>query len=167
MNVAQALKALGACRLGALCWTWTLVLVLAPMARAQTESPAVWLNAGFYTAHFSRNHQLRDANPGLGLEYSLNADTRLTAGRFLNSDNAYSNYLGVYYQPWQLGTWKAGAAAGLFNGYPKAFGGGWFPAVLPVVSWEGNSLGINVALVPEIKNRLYGGFSFQLKYRIP
>jgi len=47
----------------------------------------------------------------------------------------------------------------------KAFDGGWFPAVLPVVSWEYQQLGISVMLVAPLKDRLYGAVSFQLKYR--
>ena len=147
----------------------TLVLGLGwapPMARAQTVTSPIWINAGFYTIHFARNHALRDPNPGIGLEYSLNDDLRLTAGRFLNSDSAYSNYVGAYYQPWRQGSLKLGVAAGLFDGYPRAFGGGGFPALLPVATWEGESFGANVSFVPEIKNRLYGGISLQLKYRL-
>ncbi len=55
---------------------------------------------------------------------------------------------------------------GAFNGYPHAFNGGWFPAVIPVASWEGQRLGLNVALVPPLQDRLYGAVSFQLKFRL-
>jgi hypothetical protein len=50
--------------------------------------------------------------------------------------------------------------------HPKAFNGGWFPAVLPVASLEGERFGLNVALVPPLKDRLYGAVSFQLKVRL-
>ncbi|MEY4449059.1 MAG: hypothetical protein RLZZ433_2074, partial [Pseudomonadota bacterium] len=104
-------------------------------------------------------------NPGIGLEYALDDTWSVTTGRFINSDNARSNYLGAYYQPWYVGTFKLGVVGGAFNGYPKAFNGGWFPAVLPVASWESRNLGMNVMLVPPLKDRLYGAVSFQLKYR--
>jgi hypothetical protein len=55
---------------------------------------------------------------------------------------------------------------GGFNGYPNAFGGGWFVAALPVVTLEGESFGLNLALVPPLKDRLYGAVSFQLKLRV-
>jgi hypothetical protein len=153
-------------RRGVLCLACVFALLCVPVASAQSMSPSVWITPGFYTFHFDRNRGLRDPNPGLGFEYSFDADVRLTAGRFLNSDNAYSNYLGVYYQPWRFGSVKLGAAVGLFNGYPNAYDGGWFPALLPVASWEGEKLGVNLAIVPEIQNRLYGGVSVQLKYRL-
>ena len=53
-----------------------------------------------------------------------------------------------------------------FNGYPKAYNGGWFAAVIPTGSLEGQHWGLNLALVPPLKDRLYGALSFQLKYRL-
>jgi len=134
-------------------------------AQAQFDSSRLWVNAGFYSVHFDRELQLRDPNPGLGLEYRLNTDWSLTAGRFTNSDNAHSNYLGAYWQPWTWAGARWGVVGGVFNGYPKAFEGGWFPAVIPVATWEHGPLGLNVALVPPLKDRLYGALSFQLKLR--
>ena len=142
-----------------------LGLLMPCSAAAETSLSKLWVNAGFYSAHFDTNKGLRNANPGLGLEYKLDDTWSLTAGRFINSDNAHSNYLGTYYQPWREGNFKFGFVGGVFNGYPKAFDGGWFPAVLPVVSWESQQLGLNVMLVPPLKDRLYGAVSFQLKYR--
>jgi hypothetical protein len=146
--------------------------LLAGSAQAQTgaapliDASRLWVNAGFYSAHFDRNKDLRNANPGLGLEYRLNTDWSLTGGRFINSDNAHSSYLGVYYQPWNFAGARWGVVAGAFNGYPKAYGGGWFPAVIPVATWERGLLGLNVALVPPLQDRLYGALSFQLKLRL-
>ena len=146
-------------------WGGLFGLLFSFAANAEPDLGKVWINAGFYSAHFDASKGLRNANPGLGVEYSLDDTWSLTAGRFINSDNAHSTYLGAYYQPWRLGEWKLGVVGGAFNGYPKAFDGGWFPAVLPVASWEAKNVGINVMLVPPMKDRLYGAVSFQLKYR--
>jgi hypothetical protein len=134
-------------------------------AHAEFDASRLWVNAGFYSAHFDTHKSLRNANPGIGFEYALHEDWSATAGRFINSDNAHSSYIGVYYQPWRVGSVKLGAVAGAFNGYPKAFDGGWFPAVIPTATLEGQHWGLNVALVPPLKDRLYGAVSFQLKYR--
>lgn len=131
---------------------------------AQSEANNIWLNLGFYSHHFDSNKSLRNANPGFGIEYKIDDVKSLTFGRFLNSDNAQSNYIGGYYQPYKYKNLKFGAVGGLFNGYPNAYGGGWFPAVLPVVSWEGRGVGFNLALVPPLKDRLYGAFSLQIKF---
>jgi hypothetical protein len=48
----------------------------------------LWINPGFYSAHFDTDKGLRNANPGLGFEYRLNEDWSATAGRFTNSNNA-------------------------------------------------------------------------------
>lgn len=141
-----------------------------PACAAATPAPlldasCLWVNAGFYSAHFDREKNLRNPNPGLGLEYRLSSDWSLTAGRFTNSDNASSNYVGAYYQPWAFAGARWGVVAGAFNGYPKAFDGGWFPALIPTASWERGHLGLNVALVPPLQDRLYGALSFQFKLR--
>ena len=143
-----------------------VLLTAAGLARADLDSSRLWLNAGFYSAHFDTNKGLRNANPGLGFEYKVDDTWSATAGRFINSDNAHSSYIGAYYQPWTLAGAKLGVVGGAFNGYPKAFNGGWFPAVIPVATWEGPHVGLNVALVPPLKDRLYGAVSFQLKFRL-
>ena len=127
----------------------------------------LWLNAGFYSAHFDTDKGLGNSNPGIGVEAVINEDWSATAGGFTNSDDARSNYLGAYYQPWHWGRYKAGVVGGVFNGYPKAFDGGWFPALLPVATWEGERFGLNIAFVPPLQNRLYGAISFQLKLKVP
>ncbi len=134
-------------------------------AKAEFNASRLWVNAGFYSAHFDTHKGLRNANPGLGAEYTLDDSWSLTAGRFINSDNARSSYVGAYYQPWRLAGAKLGVVGGAFNGYPNAFNGGWFPAVIPTASLERGHWGLNVALVPPLKDRLYGAVSFQLKYR--
>lgn len=143
------------------------LLLAAGGAHADFDSSRLWLNAGFYSAHFDTGKGLRNANPGLGAEYKLDDTWSLTGGRFINSDNAHSSYVGAYYQPWTFAGAKLGVVGGAFNGYPKAFDGGWFPALIPVASWEGERFGLNVALVPPLQNRLYGALSFQLKVRLP
>ena len=127
---------------------------------------AVWLNAGFYTSHFDHSQGLRNANPGLGIEWVLNDTYALTAGGFKNSDNQHSDYLGLYVMPWRLGSFKLGAVVGAFDGYARANQGGWFPALVPVVSFEGQRWGLNTAVIPTVKDKLYGGISFQLKYKL-
>ena len=134
-------------------------------AQAEFDASRLWVNAGFYSAHFDTQKGLRNANPGIGLEYRIDPTWSATAGRFRNSNNADSSYVGVYYQPWTYAGVKFGGVVGAFNGYPNAYNGGWFPAVIPTATLESGHWGLNVALVPPLKDRLYGAVSFQLKYR--
>ena len=134
-------------------------------AHAEFDASRLWVNAGFYSAHFDTHKGLRNANPGIGVEYRIDPNRSATAGQFRNSNNANSNYVGAYYQPWTWAGVKLGVVAGAFNGYPNADEGGWFPALIPTASLEGQHWGLNVALVPPLKDRLYGAVSFQLKYR--
>ena len=125
-----------------------------------------WLNAGFYSYHFQRDKGLADGNPGFGIEQRLSTVSSITAGRFYNSERKLSNYAGVYYQPVALGPVRLGAVIGGFNGYPKMRNGGWFLAAIPVASFDYRSVGINVAFVPNYRDRLYGALTLQLKLKV-
>jgi hypothetical protein len=131
-----------------------LSLSLSLPAQAEFDASRLWVNAGFYSAHFDSDKGLRNDNPGLGFEYRIDGDWSVTAGRFLNSNHAHSSYVGAYYQPWTISGVKLGAVGGAFNGYPKAVDGGWFPAIIPTASYESGHWGLNVALVPPLQDRL-------------
>jgi hypothetical protein len=141
-------------------------LLLPSLAFAQvTDIRQAWINPGFYSLHYDRHEGLEDANPGIGIEWPLDKTYSLTAGRFRNSNRAYSNYLGLYAMPFEFHGVRLGVVAGGFDGYPNYRDGNWFPALLPVAAIEGKHWGLNVAIIPTIKNRLYGAISFQVKYR--
>lgn len=139
-------------------WAW-------PSGGLDPDWRNAWFNAGFYSAHFDRKAGLEDFNPGLGIEYPLNPTYRLTAGIFRNSERETSRYLGLYVLPFEYRGIRFGAVVGGFDGYPRAHQGGWFPALIPVVAFEGRNWGLNVAVVPALRNRVHGAVSLQLKYR--
>lgn len=122
-----------------------------------------WLTTGFASYHFDRHQSLNGNNYGLGMEYHFSSVNALTVGRFYNSDRQYSNYAGLYYQPFSWGPLQMGIVAGGFNGYSHVRDGGWFLAAVPVVSAHWDKVGVNIAIVPSIHNRLYGAISLQLK----
>ena len=125
-----------------------------------------WIDSGFATYHFDRDKNLNGGNRGLGFEYRFSGTMALSGGRFVNSDRFYSNYAGVIWQPFALGPVRLGAAIAAFDGYPKMRDRGWFPAVIPTFTYEYQRVGINVGVVPSYKDRLYGGISVQLKFRL-
>ncbi len=53
------------------CLLCIAVAVLSSPAHAEFDAGRLWVNAGFYSAHFDTNKGLRNANPGLGFEYTL------------------------------------------------------------------------------------------------
>ncbi len=126
----------------------------------------VWIDSGFLSYHWDRDKDLNGNNYGLGAEYRFSTVATVTAGRFYNSDRAYSDYAGVYYQPIELGPFRLGAVAGGFNGYPNMKGGGWFLAAIPMASAEWGRFGFNLAFVPSLQNRLYGAISLQIKVKV-
>ena len=139
-------------------------------ATAAEFSPQVWLNPGIYSYHFNRDSGYRDNNIGIGTEVLLTDDHALMAGSFINSDRQRSRY-GLYeWRPlhWQISGVKlsAGIAVGAFDGYPKYQNGGWFAAALPLLAVEWERLGVNLAFIPNIPNRMSGAVAIQVKLRV-
>lgn len=126
----------------------------------------LWIDTGFYTAHFDGDKDLNNNNKGLALEYRFSGTLAATGGRFYNSDRAWSNYAGVIWQPYAVGPVRVGLALAAFDGYPKTRDGGWFPGVIPTLTYEYDRVGVNVGIIPNYKDRLYGGISFQLKFKL-
>ncbi|MCA1248260.1 hypothetical protein [Massilia sp. MS-15] len=153
-----------------------LLACCAPLVQAQEgglftkieAAPAseFWLDTGFATAHFDSDKDLNGANKGLGAEYRFSGTMAATAGRFYNSDRRWSNYAGLIWQPYALGPVRLGLALAAFDGYPKMRDGGWFPAAIPTLTYEYGRVGLNLGIIPSYRDRLYGGISFQLKFRL-
>jgi len=132
-------------------------------------SPQVWVTPGIYAWHFNRSKDLRDDNVGLGAEVALAEDHSVMAGTYINSVRARTHYAAYAWRPlhWQPADLKVGAGIliGAFDGYGYK-DGAWFVAPLPVLSIEGRYLGVNLSIIPTIKNRLDGAFAIQVKVRV-
>ena len=143
-----------------------LLLALAIVAAAPAALADVWVNPGFYSHHFDKSKDLNNNNHGFGVEATISNTYSLTAGVFENSDRQTSHYIGAYVMPFQRGALKAGAAVGVFDGYPKMREGGWFPAIVPTMAIEGRRVGLNVFLIPKIGDKVNSALAFQLKFNI-
>ena len=125
-----------------------------------------WLNGGMLSRHFQSDKGLNNQSWGLGGEYRYSTTSSVTLGQFNNSDRQTSHYAGWYWQPLAKDSFRFGAVLGGFDGYPRMHNGGWFPAVLPVMSYDYQRVGVNVFFIPTIPDRLYGAVSLQLKVRL-
>lgn len=126
----------------------------------------IWLNPGFYSYHFDIDKNLNNNNLGLGVEYRYSTVNAITAGRFHNSDRQISSYAAWYWQPFELGRVRLGALIGAIDGYPRARNGDWFVMAIPVASYEYKNIGINLTVVPTVKDTVYGSLTLQLKLKI-
>jgi len=130
----------------------------------------VWLSPGIYSAHFDQSKGLRNGNPGPSVEVTWAQDHSAVAGTYINSNSARTRYAAYGWRPlhWDLAGWRVGAgvALGAFDGYPHYRNGGWFVAPLPLLSVEGERLGVNLSLIPTIRDRLDGAVAFQFKIRV-
>ena len=162
-------------------WLLALLLLMPPPLLANEANPRdkdikwltwhdyeaknqLWLNPGMISYHFQNGYN--NDNWGFGAEYRFANVASVTAGRFYNSDRAYSNYAGVYWQPIGIGPFNIGLVAGGFNGYPQTNNGGWFAAALPAITYEGKWVGGNLFVIPTMGDRVHGALSLQLKFRI-
>jgi hypothetical protein len=153
-----------------------LWLALVPMGVRAADtppkefSPRLWISPGIYSAHFDRSKNLRNDNPGLSVEYQFAEDHSVAGGSYINSNGLRTHY-GVYaWRPLRTQIAgldvRAGVALGVFDGYPYYREGGPFVAPLPVVGIEGDRFGVNLIVIPTIRDRLYGALAFQFKLRI-
>jgi hypothetical protein len=135
--------------------------VIVPVKKSE-----LWLNPGLLSYHFDESKNFNAVNYGFGGEYKFSSVASLTAGTFRNSNYQQSNYIGIYWQPIAIGSMHIGVVAGGFNGYSSNNNSGWFPAMLPALTLEGKSVGLNVILIPTIGDRVSGSLSFQLKFKV-
>lgn len=147
--------------------------MVAPARAADQPADAayqVWLNPGIYSQHFDSSKGLRNSNLGFGAEVKVAEDHRLMAGTFINSNSHRSRYAGYQWLPlhWQLKGVQigAGVVAGAFDGYPNYRNGGWFVAPVPVLSIEGDTVGVNLTLIPTVANRFDGALALQFKVKV-
>ena len=129
------------------------------------EKNTLWINPGLYSYHFDQNRDFNSVNYGLGLEYQFSTVASITVGTYRNSYYQTSNYVGAYWMPLAVDPFHLGVVAGGFNGYSNTQNGGWFPAMLPVISIEGEWVGLNLIVIPSIADRVAGSLSFQLKIK--
>lgn len=134
-------------------------------AAPAATSPEVWINIGGFSRHFDRSSQYNEKNFGFGIEWRHSAEVAVMAGVYDNSLGKPSQYAAVNWQPWQIGPVKLGAALGVLNGYPGIERGGTFFAALPMASIEGKRFGINLGLIPSMKN-VDGAVLLQFKIRL-
>ncbi len=154
---------------------WVASVFAAPAAFAESSSTSLdltpvsnaqlWLNVGGFSRHFHRDAGYNENNLGIGIEYRTSPEISYMAGSYYNSVRKNTTYAAVNWQPWTVGPFKLGAAVGLMNGYPAMNRGGHFFAALPMATYEGRRFGINLGLIPSIKN-VDGAVIVQFKLRV-
>jgi hypothetical protein len=129
------------------------------VSAACAETPERWFTISQGSYHFKNQDQYNQNNHGFGFEWSFKNpwvhDTRVAAGRFYNSDRYYSNYVGMVATPYRVidGTFnvQVGAMLGAINGYPRAYNGGYFPLIAPMIALQYGAAGANIFIIPPFK----------------
>lgn len=139
----------------------------APEVNAAGRDFNLWFTPGIFSHHYDRSAGYRERNWGYGLQSNLSNSVSVMAGDYINSDNFRSNYAGVIWQPWSWHSVKFGAAAIVLNGYPLMQSGGWFPAILPLITIGNERIGVNLTAIPNYAARgLHGSVDAQFILRV-
>lgn len=105
-----------------------------------------------------------EKNFGLGLEYQ-DGDLLITAGGYRNSFDKNSAYVMVGALPIEVGPFKIGGTVGLVTGYPRMNKGGIVPAAAGIIALEGERAGVNLVVIPGIKEKTPLTIALQVKVK--
>jgi hypothetical protein len=149
-----------------------LAMLASPLAAgAAQEFGASWVQLGALSYHADRTQQYNENNPGLGFEYRLDGSSLLAVGRYKNSFFGTSKYVLWGWTPLDIGaitfvgmripSVRIGVMLGAVDGYRRS-SGHFAPALLPLLSFEGRELGVNISALPNIGD-IKGGVAIQFK----
>lgn len=135
-------------------------------AAADARTGQIWLNAGSISHHFNRDYRFNERNWGFGAEYKFDANRSVFAGTYRNSMYTTTRYAGVSYTPWHIGQASFGVIGGVADGYEQMRNGGFFPMISPVISIEGERIGMNLIVIPSVVSNVSNALAIQVKIRI-
>ena len=75
---------------------------------AGTTYPQVWISPGIYSHHFDLSKNLRNENPGPGIEFAAARNHAYQAGSYINSVRARTTYAFYAYRPLALASGQCG-----------------------------------------------------------
>lgn len=140
------------------------LLLALMLAHTCVNAQELWVTSGFVSKHLKApdaGKTYNERNPGLGLEYSLSPTWAVSGGFYKNSWYRRSQYLQAVWTPAEFGPVKLGIAMGVVNGYPLVNKGGYFPTLLPVLSFGY----VNLTYVPSVMENS-GAVALQFKVQI-
>lgn len=142
-----------------------LALCCTSAAFADADERELWVNVGGFSSHFNSSKNYNESNAGIGIEYRVSPQIGFMAGSYYNSIRHTTTYAAINWQPYMVGAFKVGVAAGLMDGYPSVERGGTFFAALPLVTYEGKKFGVNFGIVPDMP-KVNGAIVAQFKFRV-
>lgn len=114
--------------------------------------------------HVNPAEHYNENNLGLGVEYRRDA-LIATAGAYRNSAYKNSVYAMVGALPIEVGPFKMGGLVGIANGYPLMNNGGIVPAAAGIIALEGERAGVNLVIIPGIKEKTPLTIAVQVKVK--
>lgn len=121
--------------------------------------------AHIHVAAYHASAEYNNDTPGIGALCELRENTRLAVGTFYNSYRRTSNYVGVVWQPVNLGPVRAGVMVGAVTGY-KFDASIALPLAAFAFSVPVGRVELHLAAIPESSNAspATAEFSFSIKF---
>ena len=123
-----------------------------------------WIVGTVASIHYNADKKYEERNYGVGIEQDLAENWRAAAGVYRNSNRRDSLYFGLGWHPLKWGNWKLGAAFLLVGGYETPDRPELVKAAFPVLTYEQDRWGANVAFIPQVKDNP-GLVGFQIKFK--
>lgn len=141
------------------------VVFITAMTLTMPAIADMWLNVGGLSKHFGeREQRFNEINNGFGIEVETKGITA-SAGVYRNSIDRSSRYALVEKLFLTRDRFGIGLSAGLVDGYYYR-DGGFFPVILPMARWDGDTLGIRAIFIPPVDDRVVSAFALQFRIRI-
>lgn len=125
---------------------------------------ADWLTISGLSYHFQQRQAWREFNPGLGFERDMadagHGSWAWAVGFLRNSYDRNSVYAGVRWTPLMAGPLRFGVYGAVASGYSSR------GLLLPVVTLEGRSFGLNLVALPNLPGES-GFLGLQLRVALP
>ena len=140
-----------------------LILGICVVGQAAKLFAADWVTATVRSHHMERKGY-EESNTGLGLETSVNTNTRIAIGFYRNSERRDSLYGAAVYCPLYLryGNWRGCGLIGGASGYNDTVA----PLAGAVLSYEGKEWGWNLLILPNKHGDFTAGvIALQAKHR--
>lgn len=152
----------------------SLLLAAGGAHAQQTAPPQWWVDVNLGSQHFGgedeflpEGERFNEFNPGVGIEVQWQPRHGVAAGYFRNSVDRDSLYALYHYTPLAFGRHlRIGGMVGAVTGYPGYNDGGIAPAGGLIAKLERERIGVNLIVLPRIRNVTPTTLGLQFKLRI-
>lgn len=123
-----------------------------------------WLGLGGVSIHSKPGYN--GQNPGLSIQHDIGPKTFLAGGFYRNSERSISHFLVAGRRLASYKAFSGGFVAGMVDGYWNRNEGRMDILLAPYASWEGDTLGADLILIPPAEKHGAAALAIRVKVRL-